>query len=135
MLKNFGTFAGKHLWIFRNCQSSKLGIRICKDMWGNCRRPAEDITSLQMNAIWLAFSSSDTTSFGNHKTLTTLNYFEVESYKRNGHTIVIDTFLSPVLVSDWLILCCWNLIRTQRNENDKSTNFMMKNSNKNTKKI
>ena len=38
-------------------------------------------------------------------------------------------FLSSVPVSDWLIFCCGNSILHQkkRNENDKNSNFLMKN--------
>ena len=37
-------------------------------------------------------------------------------------------FGSPILVSDWLIICCRNMIINQkRNENDISINFVMKN--------
>ena len=36
-------------------------------------------------------------------------------------------YVTPVLVSDWLIFCSKNLIFHQkRNENDKNTDFLMK---------
>ena len=38
-----------------------------------------------------------------------------------------DSWKPPIHVSDWLIFCCGNLIQTQ---NDKNTNFMMKNKKK-----
>ena len=40
-----------------------------------------------------------------------------------------DNFLSPILISGWLIFCCGNLILHQRvrNQNDKNGSFMMKN--------
>ena len=36
-----------------------------------------------------------------------------------------DNFLSPILISDWLIFCCENLIRYQKKEtkDDKNTIF------------
>ena len=50
-----------------------------------------------------------------------------------------DNFLLPIPVSDWLILCCGNLILHQKNKNknDKNTIFLMKNNNnkKLTKKV
>ena len=43
-----------------------------------------------------------------------------------------DSFLSPVLASDWLIFCCRSLIfcqkkKKKRNENDENANFTKKN--------
>ena len=48
----------------------------------------------------------------------------------------IDNFLPSIPFSDWLILCCGNLILYQkRDKKDKSTNFIMKKNKKNTKKV
>ena len=47
-----------------------------------------------------------------------------------------DIWTPPIHVSDWLICCCENLIIYQeRNENDKKTNFMTKNSKKCLEKV
>ena len=46
-----------------------------------------------------------------------------------------DSWNPPTRVSDWLIFCCGNLMLYQkRNENDKNTNFVMKNKTKQNKK-
>ena len=44
----------------------------------------------------------------------------------NGYSST-DNFLSPILISDWLISCCENLILRQKiNENNKNTNSVIK---------
>ena len=51
------------------------------------------------------------------------------------HYSSTDNFLSPILISDWLIFFFGNLILCQkRNENDKNTNFMKKKNKKKKKK-
>ena len=47
-------------------------------------------------------------------------------------------FLITYSCSDWLILCCGNLILNQKNdknENDKNTNFTIKTKLKNAEKV
>ena len=60
------------------------------------------------------------------------NILNQSDYKIFGTSILTysftDNFLSSIAVFDWLIFCCGNLILHQkRNENDKITNFLIKN--------
>ena len=59
--------------------------------------------------------------------LTTSNYYHKELHLIYSYSST-DSWKPPIQVSGWLIFCCGNsILHQKKNENDKNTNFMMKN--------